>query len=173
MKAVKACADADRLFNAPGSGTRKAIIKGEGGQEDWIFVKEYVTAAGNAIFQKILTDPDWGFWISDEIEEKSIGLMRESTALRYIDFKAITNAELAQIFQDWEDIRREAHQFGMPWNVVEFEDQLVSKYLKRHLEQRIAGKKFHLNTASVFSVLSMPTRKTFAQREDQEMLQLA
>ncbi|MDP3742478.1 MAG: hypothetical protein Q8R15_04130, partial [Candidatus Micrarchaeota archaeon] len=173
IEAVKACADADKLFNALNCGTRKAIIKGERGQEDWIFVKEYVSTAANGIFNKILTDIKWGFWISESIEKKSKELMQHSEQLGQTDFSKRPNAELGEEFQQWEDIRRQCHQFGMPWNVVEFEDQLVSKHLKKYLEQKIKQTKTGLNVASVFSVLTMPTRKSYGQREEEELLEIA
>ncbi len=173
IEAVKACADADVLFNAPSCGTRKAIIKGEKGQEDWIFVKEYVSTAANAIFSKILTDVNWAFWISDNIEQKSKQLMKISSQLLQKDFSKYSNEALGEEFQNWENVRRECHQFGMPWNVVEFEDQLVSKHLKSYLEEKIKEKKLDLNVASVFSVLTMPTMKSFAQREEEDLLEIA
>src|SRR3989338_3747360 len=155
IEAVKACADADKLFNAPECGTRKAIIKGERGQEDWIFVKEYVSTAANGIFNKILTDIHWAFWISENIEQKSKVLMQHSSNLLKKDFSKLSNAELVEEFQQWEDIRRECHQFGMPWNVVEFEDQLVSKHLKKYLQNKIQEKNLQLDVQSAFAILSM------------------
>lgn len=173
IEAVKACADADKLFNAPGCGTRKAIIKGECGQEDWIFVKEYVSLAAKGIFDKIISDVKWGFWISENIEAKSKQLMEISSQLLQKDFSKFSNAELAEEFQKWEDLRRECHQFGMPWNIVEFEDQLVSKHLKKYLEEKIKETNAKLDVASVFSVLSMPVQKSYGQQEEEELLEIA
>ncbi|MFH1246990.1 MAG: PEP-utilizing enzyme [Candidatus Micrarchaeota archaeon] len=167
-------AETEEKFKVPGAGVDKVITKHENGADDLIYLREKFAIGSQVIFNKIMKDVSWAFGVCKLIETSAIELMKLSETIRSTDVSQLSDKELALLYEKWTAIRGEAHGSGMPWNVMEYEDQKLSKYLVEYLEKQIKLNKLDekFSTGEVFSILSTPARKTFAKKEEEEMFAL-
>ncbi len=166
------CVDAHK-YGIPNGIVTQTIIKSEKDYDVLCFKRSEFRATSKAFFDKITTDLNWAFGISAKIIETTDKLFALSESIRKTDPKKLSNAELGKAIEQWATVRREAHGYGMPWNYVEYEDQLLSSFVNSYIAKCIAAKKLDLISNKVFSFLSTPREKTFAKLEEEEILGLA
>ncbi len=172
VDAKMCCVDAYK-YGIPKGTVKQTVVKGEKDNDLLCFMRSEFKATSKAFFEKILKDIDWALELSEKIIETSTSLFKLSDEIRKANFSKLSNSELAKLLEKWVTVRREAHGYGMPWNYVEFEDQLFSKYLTNYIASKIKEKKLSLFPSAVFSTLSTPLQKTFAARQEEELLELA
>ncbi len=172
VDAKMCCVDAYKYGIAKGT-VKQTVVKEEKGTAYLCFIRSEFRATSKAFFDKILGDISWAFGISEKIMETSGKLFKLSDEIRATDLSKLSNDELATLLENWITLRREAHGYGMPWNYVEYEDQLFSKYVTNYIAKRIAAKNLKLSAPEVFSLLSTPREKTFAKMQEEEMLEIA
>ncbi len=152
---------------------KQAVIKGEKDTDLFCFVRKDFDLASKAFFEKILSDVDWAFGISQKVIEHSAKLMKLSNKINDTDCTKLSNQELAELIDSWATLRRETHSYGVPWNYVELEYGHFSKYFTEVLEKKIKEKNLNLSAQSVFATLSTPTEITFAKKEEIDLINLA
>lgn len=160
----------DQIFKLKNASASRSIVKCEKGTEELILIKEDFPRASKMIFGKLMTDIDWAFWVSKYIEQCSETSFAISKQLLKVNVAKLTNEQLAEWYEKWGKARKDAHCSGMVWNMLEFEDQKLSKYLREYLENLVGDR---TNAAELFSTLSTPLKKTFVKQEEQEMLSIA
>ncbi len=166
------CVDAYKYGIERGTVTQ-TVIKSEKDADQLCFIRSEFDATAQSFYKKILTDVNWALGLSDKIILTSTRLMQLSEKIRITNVSKLSNAELAESLDNWIAHRKEAHGYGMPWNYVEFENGYFSTYVTKYIEKKIAEKHLNLLAGKAFSLLSIPLEKTFALREQDEMLQLA
>ncbi len=166
------CVDAFHYGIKKGTVTR-TIVKAEKDTDLLCFIRSEFEQTQDEFFKKIMQDFEWAFDLSKKIIDSSTALMKLSTSIRKTDVTKLSNEQLAEMVVNWAKLRKEAHGYGMPWNYVEYERGLLSNYLTSYIEKKASEKQLNLVPAKVFSLLSIPLQKTFAKKENEEILKLA
>lgn len=160
-------------FGIPKGTVNQMVVKGEGDTDQLCFIRSEFDLTAEAILKKILDDIDWALNLSKTIMLKADAFFKSSNLLRESDPKKLTNQQLGESIEKWAAERQQLHGFGMPWNYVEYENNLFSNYVTDFIAEKIRLNKLKLNPAEVFSILSKPLVQSFAQLEEKGLLELA
>lgn len=163
----------DKTSFTDGAVATRSIIKSEKGREELIFIKEDFEKGSEILFNKILNNVEWAFWLNSLIEKTGSLLFKESKKLLKTNFNELSNSQLGKTYEKWGKIRADSQSVGQIWNILEFQDLRLSKFLQDYLSQKIKENKLSLTVFEVFSILSSPLKKTFAKLEEEQMLELA
>lgn len=137
------------------------------------FPKKRFLESGKAVFQKLVSDPEWGLWLNREITAKSMEYYWYAENLPDKEkLETMSNEELAVLFRELMAKQLASQGAGMPWNTLEFEEQYLTNYLNDRLAKAIEEKHLH-GKAQVFSTLTTPTEESFAQNEALSILSIA
>lgn len=161
-----------REFGAP-KAIGYSLIDSRKGDEKLLFPRKPFSDAGKSTLEKLLSDPDWGRLHNEMI----VSLGREffgktDELLAGVDFRKKTNAELADIYSKLMELQRKSHVSGLVWVVVEFDHQLLTRYLMEYLKMQIRKSGSSLRATETFSVLTTPLEDSFAQKEEISLLQI-
>lgn len=172
IDAKMCCVDAYK-YGIPKGTVTQTVIKSEKDTDQLCFIRSEFDATAKAFFDKILADIDWALKLSDKIIETSSALFKLSAEIRKTDVSKLTNAQLAEMLNEWVVLRKEAHGYGMAWNYVEYENGYFSTYVTKYIGKKAAETGLNLIAGKVFSLLSIPLEKTFTQCEQEGLLQIA
>lgn len=162
-----------REFGAP-TALGYSLIDSRNGDEKLVFPREPFSDAGHAILDKLLENPHWGLTHNDAILQYGDAFFTQTNALlRDLDFTSASDDNLARIYETLYECQRKSHVSGLVWVVLEFDHQLLTRYLVDFLKKTIQSKKLALKAAEAFSVLTTPTRDSFAQKEELALLEIA
>lgn len=151
-----------------------SLIDSRRGDEKLVFPREPFSKAGHAILEKLLENPEWGLEHNQSITAYGEQFLKKTDELlKNADFKSKTDDELAGIYEALYEFQRKSHVSGLLWVVLEFDHQLLTRYLLDHLKHVVQSRNLKLRAAEVFSVLTTPLQDSFAQKEELSLLNIA
>ncbi|MBN1385907.1 hypothetical protein JW968_02905 [Candidatus Woesearchaeota archaeon] len=90
-----------------------------------------------------------------------------------MDFSKLTDRELILFFDDFMKAYGELHFAGQPAGVMEYEHQYLSNHLIKKLKEKIEELDLARNEADLFSMMTTPTRPSYQQSEDLNLLKIS
>lgn len=120
---------------------------------------------GQRLFNLIKDDPDWFCQLQWQAKEPVDRLFTFSGELRTIDFADFSDQDLWTTAESFLSIFDDAHKHGVLMGIVEFEHELLTKYLLNYLDN--TRHPAHLKTSQLFTILTSSSRETNARRQKQ------
>jgi len=123
---------------------------------------------GLEILDKLQTDPAWGQKYIQELSSAEQALYQASRRLDKLNFKQFSNVELLDIFTDYYQVYTDLHIHHWLQTILDFDENIFSKYLLNYLKGRLAGSAHSLG--DVFSVLTTPVKEAKPAEEYRDLL---
>lgn len=120
---------------------------------------------GKRLFNLITDDPDWFCELQWEAKEPADRLFAISGELKTIDYRNLSDHELWTNAENFLWAFDRAHKHGVLMGILEFEHELLTKYLLNYLED--IRQQSNLNTSQLFTILTTSARETYARRQKQ------
>ena len=134
--------------------------------------KEWVANAKNCL-KILLDDPEQLKKVNQEVVDLSKQLVDCSEDLLKKDLKTCSNQELAQLYNQFEDVRNQSHIRRGPMWLIETSGELYTNHILKKLDDRIKKKQLDLIADNVFAVLSTPVEKNQSAKEKEDFLRIA
>jgi phosphoenolpyruvate synthase/pyruvate phosphate dikinase len=142
------------------------------GTESIILPRERFSKSGRWILEKLLKKPAWGEEINGKIIRAGQDYFHFAEQARHSSLQNLSDEELARLYDELAKKQEKSHAPGLPWIILEFEHQLFTRYLMRHLESRIKERGAKHSVGEVFSILTTPTEESLAQKEEKSLLRI-
>ncbi|MEK6924592.1 MAG: PEP-utilizing enzyme [Candidatus Micrarchaeota archaeon] len=139
--------------------------------ELWYETREYRDLEEEVV-AKILEDPDWAIADSQNIISLARRLNRLSNEMAERDYANISNAQLADCFEEYYAAYQQAHTPGWVQNLVDLPDMLLSKRLLELLKQRARERGLNGNPVEAFCKLTTPLEQSSMAVEYEELLEI-
>lgn len=151
-----------------------SVIDSRQGDEKLFFPREAFFKAGKATLEKLLGDPAWGLGLNRDVRAFGSKFWDATDRLlEGVDFSTKTDSEMAKTYRTLCEFQRRSHVCGLVWIVLEFDHQLLTRYLLDHLSCVIREKALPFRATEVFSVLTTPTEDSYAKKEELSLLRIA
>ncbi|MFA5023959.1 MAG: PEP-utilizing enzyme [Patescibacteria group bacterium] len=135
-----------------------------------IVPRQEFKAVGLEILEKIKTEPAWGEHYVRELHAAEKKIYEASSALLKLNLKKFSDAELYKIYQDYYDIYSRLHRYHWIQTILDFDENIFSKYLMNYLQPRIKNTPYSLG--DVFSVLTTPVEEAKPAEEYRNLLEI-
>lgn len=151
----------------------QAAISEKEGTAVLMFPKAAFHKSGKGILEKVVAEPEWAEELNAKIRQYNTEFFEASNRLFHTDWSAKDNEAIAQAYADIVRLQIAAHTAGIPWVVLEFDHALLTNYLLKYLKERIAACSAKQSAGETFSILTTPAEDSFAQKEEESLLQIA
>jgi phosphohistidine swiveling domain-containing protein len=118
---------------------------------------------GNKLFSLVMRDPTWFESLQWEAKIPVDHLFTFSTELRSRSYDLLSDAELATVVDEFLSTYHAAHKHGVLMSVLEFEHELLTKYLLNYLDT-VRGV-FDRKTSELFTALTSSPRATYTRKD--------
>jgi len=135
-----------------------------------IVPRQEFKAVGLEILEKIKAEPAWGERYVKELHTAEKKLYEASNELLKLNLKKFSDAELYKIYKDYYDIYSELHCYHWIQTILDFDENIFSKYLMNYLQEKINKTSYSLG--DVFSVLTTPTEEAKPAEEYRGLLEI-
>ena len=138
------------------------------------FPRSEFDAQADWLANKMLTKPNWALKTIKQVEVWSEKFMAQSREFYRLPITKMSNQELLAEFNKvikWHDL---SHSIGatVSWH-SDADKARVSTAISQMISRQIDKYDYSESAAEVFSVLSTPTRNSYATQEEKEFLQIA
>jgi phosphoenolpyruvate synthase/pyruvate phosphate dikinase len=120
------------------------------------------------VLERVKKDDNWREKYISDLNERVIKLYQESAKLKKKNLKALSDFELAEVFESFFQIYQNLHLLHIPQTVLDFGDGAFSKYLMNYLNKKV--KAAHLSMGDVFSTLTTPLEPSRSAEEYRALL---
>jgi phosphohistidine swiveling domain-containing protein len=137
------------------------------------FKRKEFDASSEFISKKMLNNPDWAHSTIDKIEDWSIKLMDIAKKNQALPVRKMTDEALIKAYKKQFKYQNLQHSIGsaVSW-VADADQERVTKAITKIIKDKIKIAGFHIEPAIIFSILSTPTKESFAAVEEKELLYL-
>lgn len=133
-----------------------------------IVPKQEFKELGLEILEKVKADPAWGEKYIRQLREDEAKLYQASRELDKLNLKKFSDRELFEIYYDYYQTYSELHIHHWVQTVMDFDENVFSKYLINYLKTKCQNTKYSLG--DVFSVLTTPTEEAKPSIEYRNLL---
>ncbi len=151
----------------------EAVISEKEGTAVLMFPKTAFHNVGKDVLNKVLAEPEWAEELNAKIRRYNAEFFEASTQIYHTDWPASDNEAMARQYEDVVRLQIAAHTSGIPWVVLEFDHALLTDHLLKYLKERIAASSIKQSAGEAFSILTTPAEDSFAQKEEESLLQIA
>ncbi len=139
----------------------------------WCRRKEF-DAAAEFITNKMLEKPDWALRCLGDVERWSDKFFIESDKLYAKTLSTLSNNDLIKAYRRVEKWYYLSHGAGaaISWQ-ADADKERLTKAVSSMIANRIKERKLRLEPAKVFSILSTPTKASYASLEEKDFLKLS
>lgn len=135
----------------------------------YLAIKEEFNAVSAELVGKIIEDPRYSGSHFSDLKVKVERINKISDFLASQDFTKYSNEKLLATFKKAYRLYHELHLFHWTQTVLDFGDNLFSKYLAEYLEHsKVSG----IEPGAVFSILTTPTRHGSLFKEKLSLLKI-
>lgn len=124
---------------------------------------------------KVITEPEWADELHKKTEELNWEYFNYAKSLVKLNFKNLTNNELADLYDKLKKIQKSshAHAVATTW-FLDSDQEVYSNYLRKELEKHLLSQGISepVKVIEYFVILTTPTKDNFAQQEEVEFLEL-
>jgi len=120
-----------------------------------IVPKQEFKEIGLEILEKVKHDPAWGQQYVNELHLAEAKLYQASNQLNKLNLQKYSDPELLKIYEDYYQIYSDLHLHHWVQTVLDFDENIFSKYLLNYLKTKCQATKYSLG--DVFSTLTTPT----------------
>lgn len=124
---------------------------------------------GLELLENIKKNPKWGDKYFRDLKKTESDLYRASDRLKKMNLTNLSDRELFKVFDSYyNDTYSHLHVFHWMQTAADFGENLLSKYLRNYLKDRISDQGYSLG--EVFSTLTTPTKEAKAAEEYVKLL---
>lgn len=127
---------------------------------------------GREIVEKLTADSKWGLdYIKNTIKHYE-DYFKASAKVYQSNLRDFSDKQLLDLYFNQYEAELKMRYDGWIQNTVEMGDQLFSKFIIKYLENIIKEQKAEIKVGEAFSLLTTPTRESYAQKEYQNLLKI-
>jgi len=123
---------------------------------------------GREILENVRNNSNWRIRYITDLKSRIEQLYRETKTLEDINLKALSDAELADVFENFFQVYKDLHLLHIPQTVLDFGEGIFSKYLMSYLDPKV--KTTDLSMGDVFSTLTTPLESSRSAEEYRALL---
>ncbi len=125
-------------------------------------------ALSEEIFQRVKIDAKWRENYINDLDSRASNLYQASAKLKKTNLKALSDSDLADVFEKFFKVYTDLHLLHIPQTVLDFGDGTFSKYLMGYLNDKV--KAAGLSLGDTFSVLTTPLQPSKSAEEYKDLL---
>lgn len=137
------------------------------------FLEKDFTNLAREIFKKLIDNQLWGLKYVKDTDYDCEKYFLASKKVYDTNLKDLTNQELLNLYLKHFNSELRMRNHGWIQNTLEMEEQLLSKYLLKYLKEEFQKNNVDKSVGEVFSLLTSPTKESYAQKEYQNLLKIA
>ena len=130
--------------------------------------KEDFYELSREIFESVKTDSGWRERYIADLGDRAAQLYKAAAKLKKTNLKALSDTELADVFESFFQIYQDLHLLHIPQTVLDFGDGTFSKYLMTYLDKKV--KAAGLSMGDTFSTLTTPLESSRSAEEYRALL---
>ena len=125
------------------------------------------------ILQRVLRRPDWGILFNCRLKKLIDKYFTIARQINQKNLKLVSNKELSDLWKELYQAKEDSHAAGgiTTW-IIDADEQPFTKYLINKISQLVKKVKCRDNPAKVFSILTTPTKNSYIQQEEIDLLRL-
>ena len=124
-------------------------------------------------FEKILKNPTWYDKSHEEVIRVTKAYKKIADKIEETDLARLSDRQLANLYLEYYNAYRGSHRSGQIDNLIEFEHEYLTNYVKGILEKQIKKRNLKISVADAFNIVSMPEEQTKMQQQEKDFLALA
>ncbi|MFH1789501.1 MAG: PEP-utilizing enzyme [bacterium] len=127
---------------------------------------------GEMVWNKVKVNPQWLDDITTETYKRIDNFFVFLNKLKAQNLMVASNGQLSDLLTEFEQHRYEIHIYGVVGTILEFDHELLSKYLQNYLQAQVEKIGSILLVNQAFSTLTTFHKDTFVRKEEKSMLKL-
>lgn len=138
------------------------------------FIEDQFDESSNYIVRKMVANPSWTKKVNGKVERYTDELFSAADRFRTYDFSTMSNRELFRAFSRlYRPLEIEWAWGQVTTYVADANKQYFTQFLQDELRSAMGKSRFRGDFASVFSLLTTPLRKSWAEREEESFHSIA
>lgn len=125
---------------------------------------------GEKLFSLIYEHPEWFQQLQWRDKEPADRLFSLSRELKKINYLNLSDHQISTVAKSFLQAYQDAHIHGVLMSILEFEHELLTKYLLSYLDH--VKHRSDLKTSQLFTILTSSCRDTYARRQIQSEYRL-